>query len=175
MAWPPAALPTNRTNSTPQQDTHPSDHNAIGLAVNDTVGQVQKLSSRRGCQVFANTFAVGPGGSKIIVFDAEYWDPDGFHAPGGSNVVIPTGMDGVYVHAFSLGADAGAQFQGVDVNITIDGVAWSDYLPAGRSSISIATVVPQAAGSVSQCQMWNSDGTNSRNFNARYNVFRVSL
>jgi hypothetical protein len=41
MAWPPAALPTNRTNATPQQDTHPADHNAIGQAINDTVARIQ--------------------------------------------------------------------------------------------------------------------------------------
>lgn len=41
MAWPPAALPTNRTNATPQQNTHPADHNALALAINDTVGKVQ--------------------------------------------------------------------------------------------------------------------------------------
>lgn len=37
MAWPPPVFPTNRTNATPQQDTHPADHNAIALAINDTV------------------------------------------------------------------------------------------------------------------------------------------
>jgi glucan-binding YG repeat protein len=43
MTWPPAALPTNRTNATPQQDTHPADHNAIAQAINDTVATVQAL------------------------------------------------------------------------------------------------------------------------------------
>lgn len=38
MAWPPPSLPTNRTNATPQQNTHPADHNAQALAINDTVG-----------------------------------------------------------------------------------------------------------------------------------------
>jgi hypothetical protein len=40
MAFPPPTLPTNRTNATPQIDTHPADHNAVNAAVNDTVGAV---------------------------------------------------------------------------------------------------------------------------------------
>lgn len=38
MAWPPPVLPTNRTNATPQLDTHAADHNAYALAMNDVVG-----------------------------------------------------------------------------------------------------------------------------------------
>lgn len=43
MAWPPAPLPTNRTNATPQQNTHPGDHNAIAQAINDTVSHVNVM------------------------------------------------------------------------------------------------------------------------------------
>jgi hypothetical protein len=37
MAWPPPVLPINRTNATPQLDTHAADHNAVNQAVNDLV------------------------------------------------------------------------------------------------------------------------------------------
>lgn len=37
MPFPPPALPTNRSNATFQQGTHPGDHNAVNQAVNDTV------------------------------------------------------------------------------------------------------------------------------------------
>ncbi|HKV67679.1 MAG TPA: hypothetical protein VJN72_06285 [Gaiellales bacterium] len=40
MAYPPAALPVNRTNATPQTNTHPNDHNLIGQAINDVVGKL---------------------------------------------------------------------------------------------------------------------------------------
>ena len=40
MAWPPPVQPTNRTNATPQLDTHAADHNALALAVNDLVTEV---------------------------------------------------------------------------------------------------------------------------------------
>jgi len=45
MAWPPASLPTNRTNATPQTNTHPADHNAVNAAVNDTVAHVQAIDN----------------------------------------------------------------------------------------------------------------------------------
>lgn len=40
MAWPPPVLPINRTDATPQQTTHANDHNAISLAINDTVDRL---------------------------------------------------------------------------------------------------------------------------------------
>lgn len=45
MAWPPAGLPTNRTNATPQTNTHPADHNAVNAAMNDTVARVQAIET----------------------------------------------------------------------------------------------------------------------------------
>lgn len=51
MPWPPASLPANRTNATPQTNTHPNDHNAIAQAVNDTVAKVESLDA------FANSTA----------------------------------------------------------------------------------------------------------------------
>jgi len=45
MAWPPAVLATNRTNATPQTNTHPADHNAVNAAVNDTVAHVQAIDA----------------------------------------------------------------------------------------------------------------------------------
>lgn len=43
MAWPPPVLPVNRTDATPQQGTHPADHNAANLAINDLVTKVTPL------------------------------------------------------------------------------------------------------------------------------------
>ena len=40
MAYPPPTLATNRTNATPQMDTHAADHNALALAVNDITKQL---------------------------------------------------------------------------------------------------------------------------------------
>jgi hypothetical protein len=40
MAWPPPVLPINRTNATPQLDTHAQDHNALAQAINDTAARL---------------------------------------------------------------------------------------------------------------------------------------
>jgi hypothetical protein len=46
MPFPPPVLPINRTDATPQQTTHPADHNAISAAINDTVAWLQSPTSR---------------------------------------------------------------------------------------------------------------------------------
>jgi hypothetical protein len=40
MPWPPVIPPATRANATPQLDAHPSDHNAISLALTDIVARV---------------------------------------------------------------------------------------------------------------------------------------
>lgn len=45
MAWPPAVLPINRTNATPQLDTHAADHNALAQAMNDTTTKLTTVST----------------------------------------------------------------------------------------------------------------------------------
>ena len=40
MAWPPPTLATNRSDATPQQTTHPADHNQANQAINDIVAKV---------------------------------------------------------------------------------------------------------------------------------------
>lgn len=40
MAWPPPTLPTTRTNTTVMTDTHPAEHNAVNLAINDIVTRI---------------------------------------------------------------------------------------------------------------------------------------
>jgi hypothetical protein len=43
MAWPPGPLPTNITNATPQQTTHPDLHDQTSQAVNDIVSTVSGM------------------------------------------------------------------------------------------------------------------------------------
>jgi hypothetical protein len=40
MAYPPTIPPNNRTNTTPQADNHPSDHNQISRALSDIVNEL---------------------------------------------------------------------------------------------------------------------------------------
>ncbi len=45
MAYPPALLPTNRTDATPQQGNHIADHNGSAAAINDISAHVQGIDS----------------------------------------------------------------------------------------------------------------------------------
>lgn len=54
MAWPPPTLPTSRTNTTVMADTHPADHNAVNLAVNDLVVRMTTRENK----ITANSAAV---------------------------------------------------------------------------------------------------------------------
>lgn len=80
MAWPPGALPVNRTDATPQQTTHAADHNAIGGAVNDTVdqlklttafaqttnGKVDTLTTKVGAITAAQPLRSATGGAGVL-------------------------------------------------------------------------------------------------------------
>lgn len=47
MAWPPAVLPADKTDLTPQKTTHPAAHNATNLAINDAVGEIRTLLEQK--------------------------------------------------------------------------------------------------------------------------------
>lgn len=89
MTWSrPADLPTNRTNATPQQDTHPNDHNAIGATVNQVIAQVDTLDK--------STTEL----AKIIVGAT----PGGNINPGGSLITasLTLGPAGVYLVTYGV-------------------------------------------------------------------------
>ena len=82
MAWPPPVQATNRTNATPQLDTHVADHNGNAQAINDIVSEMG-LRSRFLTGTIAGGSA-GPNGSLNV-----------------SSIVIPAAFAGrpvVFVH-----------------------------------------------------------------------------
>lgn len=71
MAFPPPTLPTNRTNATPQLDTHAADHNAIAQAINDTVAFASATNQKlTGYRAYANSYVATTesGGTAVIPF-----------------------------------------------------------------------------------------------------------
>lgn len=78
MAWPPAVLPTNRTNATPQLDTHPSDHNNVNAAVNDIVAYIQ--ATRR---TYGNTTTIATDAFGNAVLTTAHGIPAGAKVRGG--------------------------------------------------------------------------------------------
>jgi hypothetical protein len=67
MAWPPPVLPINRTNATPQLDTHAADHNAVNLAVNDLVARVQTIDAEQ--HAWAGVITVSTNADGVFVVD----------------------------------------------------------------------------------------------------------
>lgn len=66
MAWPPPVLAINRTNATPQTNTHPADHNAVNQAVNDIVTHVQTVTDTQVVSLESSRYEIitgVPGGT----------------------------------------------------------------------------------------------------------------
>lgn len=51
MTWPPTVPPPGRTNSTPQADAHPGDHNQISGALSDIINHAQGVDATLAAQV----------------------------------------------------------------------------------------------------------------------------
>lgn len=152
MAWPPAILPTNRTNATPQQDTHPQDHNAVNLAVNDTVVQVTNILDL----LYGRLGDVG-----TVIFGTT---PAGDIAPGAeretaSVTLQPGGMWMVtyLVTLSSLGAVKGG--------VKLFGTWWANPFlqyfnsPAGNVSMSISVLAPGGASGTRVSTVVGNNGT----------------
>jgi hypothetical protein len=111
MAWPPPAQPINRTNATPQLNTHAADHNALGLAVNDIVAHIQandasitSAFTQLRTQSFDFKSTAGPGSATYFAGGAT-WTSSGmnvqFTMPGWANKIMVlwalSGHSGDYV------------------------------------------------------------------------------
>jgi len=102
MAWPPPVLPTNRQDLTPQTVTHPAEHNAENLAINDLVAKVTGIDTElagalRTTRTWTPNWVVGGVGvsnaglagnwwlqvGKLRVGAAAWTNPSGPASPGG--------------------------------------------------------------------------------------------
>ena len=79
MAWPPPVLPVNRTDATPQQATHPADHNAANLAINDIVTKLSGDLDLR-ARILLATIAGGAIGPNQSLNATSITIPAGFAA-----------------------------------------------------------------------------------------------
>lgn len=154
MAWPPAALPTNRTNATPQQDTHPSDHNAIALAINDTVGKLVAVDAavrRYGFIAAQSGQTYNSGQVANIVFNTTSDATWGL----GPQFTIPAGQAGVY--AISLRVKCAAPAAGVfsDVQIVAGGDTYANAINPGKQDAAVSATLLFAVGDSFFCQFYN--------------------
>jgi hypothetical protein len=151
MAWPPAVLPINRTNATPQLDTHAADHNAVNAAVNDTVGRIQSNESALAGQLRAATLQAVQNGQTfsagqvaVVGFTSVNDVPTWGSGPYWS---VPAGCGGNWVVTVKMTAPqppAGAVSRAV---IALGGNEYSSVFIAGSSDATVTAMAHVAAGS----------------------------
>jgi len=79
MAWPPPVLPVNRTNATPQLDTHAADHNAHALAINDIVARLSPPVRIAGGNAYQPSTPLVSGSTimattpPVVAYDTSIW------------------------------------------------------------------------------------------------------
>lgn len=163
MAWPPAALPTNRTNSTPQNITHPADHNAISAAINDIVGWGVNVVTpaalvRQGFGATQSGQAVGAGVTAVLAWNTVAWQQGGaWIAPGQSTHTVPAGAGGVYGISVTVSTNFPVSaLSWVLINIA-GGTTRAMALPATGSGITLTTLVTLAAGAQFSVSVYNGN------------------
>lgn len=155
MAFPPGALPTNRSNTTPQQDTHPNDHNAISAAINDTVGAVLELQQgvQRVGTVANQTGQTVSAGAVVQLGWSSVSDPS-FGA--GPILTVPSGnKGGVYAASLRVVGPTMPANAFADVVLSFNGSNYAAFIPPGKSSISVCVVGSLDTGQQVFVQVYN--------------------
>lgn len=143
MAWPPILPQADRTNLTPQDTSHPGDHNLIATALEDVVdvmpgGQAANPPSASVSFGAADTdFPAGldvtlpAGRTSLVVLDARSSDPD-FTPPG--LIVLTPFLNGV---ASGSGFHVGiaAVYQGVNLTFVARPSTAQTLRFKGRSAV----------------------------------------
>ena len=173
MAWPPPTLPTNRSNATPQTSTHPADHNALALAINDTVGYVQFLDSglaRKGVVVAQSGQSVAAG--QVVTLSWSSFSETTFGTS--STLIVPANAGGIYVASLKVNGPVSPANSHGDVIIYLRGEAFAGYIPESKSQISVCAMLGMSPGDGCYVQVYNSTGS-SQFFIAAMSLIRVSV
>lgn len=174
MAWPPAALPTNRTNATPQQNTHPADHNAISLAINDTVTQLQTVTTNqlRAGSIAQQTGQSVAGGATVSlswtsVTDSSYGS--------GPTFTIPSGKGGLYVISLRVTLSAPIVTGGFgDLVITANTFGYVSYIPQAKQQGFVVAMESLGTGTTFSASVFNPNA-GAVTYTARMTFGRVAL
>lgn len=160
MAWPPAALPTNRTNATPQNTTHPADHNAIAAAINDAVGHVQDIDDALAA---VTALAVIVGGQVVSAGSTGTFSFTTLTNPafvGPANFTFPE--SGFYILSLRVAGPAPPSGAFHDIVINAGGGGGVTYQTsiAPTKGSGVLTIANQfAAGDPFNCQFFNANAT----------------
>lgn len=138
MAWPPPTLPINRTDATPQgPGTHAGDHNAVNLAMNDTVQKVGAIDAR--VLVLNNVSWVNRRTGQVVVASDQWGNA--------ANVDIPDSIAGGYlISGFAQVETGAAAISGVDMRL---------LATAGGTPVEVGPVLstPGAVGANTKVNM----------------------
>ncbi|MET0578005.1 MAG: hypothetical protein ABW122_05060 [Ilumatobacteraceae bacterium] len=183
MAYPPTIPPATRVNATPQVDNHPSDHNTISTALTDiinelganpsgifpTVGdRITNLDTRHGISTLGAT-AIGSGVVGTLAWttlSTPDWGP-------GPILTAPAGTNGLYF--ISLNVSAASPMNGdADCYIFVNSDGYANYIPNGKSVITVNALVSMSPGHQLKFQVYNPTGA-AMYFTGRMNAYQVSI
>lgn len=170
MTWPPPALPTTRTNTTVMVNTHPAEHNAVNLAINDIVTRI----TRRGCRLSQSGQSIASGATVDLLWPTESFDSDGFHVAGSATMTIPVGLDGVYSITADIAAASPVAGGPAAANLQIAGSTrlWG-LIPIGQTRTFCSGNIYLVAGQTVKVQIIN--GSNVALFyNGTMELWRVT-
>jgi hypothetical protein len=177
MAWPPAPLPINYTDATPQQALHPSIHNATSQAVNDTVaqlgavgGQVTDLATRAGVWRSAANQVMAAGVTTTIVWSVTAEDTGGW-VVNGTDQAVPAGKGGLYALLLRVVVTPSPAAECIP-SLVVATQPWVG-VPAQIDTFSLAlSPLPLSPGALIQARFYN--GGALVNAAAQLTVYRVA-
>jgi hypothetical protein len=169
MAWPPPVLPINRTNATPQLDTHAADHNALALAVNDIVGRVTAADGRKGTSAHQGGQSIAGGAVVSLSWEAVS-DPSWGAGP---TFTVPNVANTTGIYTLSLRVAGPTQPGPADVVIVIGGLEHSNYIPTNKASVAFCVSMQLTAGTQVFVRIYNPSAS-AQFYNADLHILRVA-
>lgn len=147
--------------------------------------QIHSSSARIGTSVTATAWSVATGASsRTVTFGAETYDSDNFFAPSSTDVIVPTGLGGLYAISLTLqwAADPGAtSFQTIRVVSGTQNYSWRTENTLFRpnyggatffTGVAVSTVL--TAADTIQAIITQSSGA-AINVNALLHVYRIGM
>lgn len=132
------------------------------------------VMTRVGVGVFM-TASVGAGSNLVFPWSSEAYDTHNFHAANGTDLVIPSGWDGVFAATISVTTSPAVAGGSGLVRLALPGGAIKQtIIPAGQSISTTAYVGPLAGGQIAQGTFWNG-GTAAVTATASMELLRVAL
>jgi hypothetical protein len=134
----------------------------------------QPAQGRVGCSLTVTNQAIATATTANLIWSAEVYDPDNFHAPSATVIQVPAGLGGIY--QVSVQVDANGTLNGmssVSVNWT-GGLPIVAAVPAGNRYMAVSGAIEVAAGVGFNTAVLNGHSA-SVNFSARVNVTRLSV